>query len=160
MSVGRATPMPSIASNQTASHCVGDLVPRPLLALARSMILSSMSVMLETRRTVEPGPLEVAAQHVVHERRPAVAEVRRAVDGRAAQVDARPCRARAGRARGPRRVAVSYRRSTPAIVGVAAQAVSRGGCRSSAWLRSEVAGFGSLDLGQVRRAMGRRRRRA
>ena len=52
------------------------------------MMLSSMSVMLLTSRTRRPGPLEVAAQHVVDDRRPAVTEVRRAVDGRATQVDA------------------------------------------------------------------------
>ena len=46
-----------------------------------------MSVTLETSRTVQAGPAEVPREHVVDHRRPAVADVRWAVDGRAAQVD-------------------------------------------------------------------------
>ena len=64
--------------------------------LARLMILSSMSVMLLTEAHLQTGPLEVAAQHVVDQRRPAVTEVRRAVDRRATQVHAH----RAGLAHG------------------------------------------------------------
>ena len=55
---------------------------------ARSMILSSMSVTFDTSRTSSAAPLEVAAEDVVDDRGPAVAEVGRPVDGRAAQVDA------------------------------------------------------------------------
>ena len=50
---------------------------------------------------VEPAPREVAPQDVVLQRRPAVAEVRRAVHGRAAQVDRHRARDRAAPARGP-----------------------------------------------------------
>ena len=59
------------------------------------MIWSSMSVTLETSRTVEPGPPQVAHEDVVYSS-PAVAEVRRGVHGGPAQVD----RHRAGLAQG------------------------------------------------------------
>ena len=52
------------------------------------MILSSMSVMFDTSRTSQPRPLEVAAQDVVDQGGPPVAEVGRAVDGGSAHVDA------------------------------------------------------------------------
>ena len=53
------------------------------------------------------APLEVAAQDVVDERGPAVAEVRRAVDGGPAQVDAHLAGLALGELHGPRPVAVS-----------------------------------------------------
>ena len=80
--------MPAIASNHIASHFVVMSCHGRSSRWARSMILSSMSVTFETSRTSRPGPLEVAAQDVVHERGPPVTEMRRAVHRRPAQVDA------------------------------------------------------------------------
>ena len=61
---------------------------------------------------LEAPPVEIAAQHVVDEGEAAVADVRGAVDGRAADVHARACPARAARASATRPLAVSCSRST------------------------------------------------
>ncbi len=53
-SVGRATPSLPIASNHTASHLVVISCHGRFSRLARLMMLSSMSVMLLTRRTFRP----------------------------------------------------------------------------------------------------------
>ena len=79
--------MPSMAWNQTASQREAISAASRPSRWARAMILSSMSVMFDTRRTPQARPLEVAAEDVVGERRPAVAQVGRAVDGGSAQVD-------------------------------------------------------------------------
>ena len=65
---------------------------------------------------VEPGEEQVAAEHVEDQRLPAVAEVRRAVDGRAADVDARPCPGSRSLRGATSPVAVSWSRSTPGTV--------------------------------------------
>ena len=46
--VGRSTPSPSMAANQAASYCSTTLLVLRCSRLARAMILSSMSVMLDT----------------------------------------------------------------------------------------------------------------
>ncbi len=53
-SVGRFTLMPAIASNHTRSHLVVMSCHGRPSRWARSMILSSMSVMFDTRRTSSP----------------------------------------------------------------------------------------------------------
>ena len=61
-------------------------------SFALVMILSSMSVTFETWSTTMPRVLEETAQHVIDERETAVTDVRRPVDGRTADVEARPAR--------------------------------------------------------------------
>ena len=75
--VAHAEPV-ACCSKYTASNSRRDLglgaCPR---SAARAMILSSTSVTLLTKVTSKPRPLEVAADDVEHDRRAAVADVRR-----------------------------------------------------------------------------------
>ena len=78
--VGRFTPIASIASYQTRLALDRDLLGRAALAVGA---VDDVVVDVGDVRDVanlEPRPLEVATQHVEHEREPAVAEVGRAVD--------------------------------------------------------------------------------
>ena len=79
-------------------------MPMPAAAAPR-MILSSMSVMFMTQRTGMAAPAEVAHEQVGEQEGPEVADVRRAVDGRAARVDPDDVRRAAARAAGSRRSA-------------------------------------------------------
>ena len=111
-SVGRLTPIASIASHQTASQsaAISSVEPRPRVGAVDDVVVDVGDV--RDVADLEARPLEVAAQHVEHEREAAVAEVRRAVDGRPAHVhrhlarlarrelaDRRPRRCRRGGAR-------------------------------------------------------------
>ena len=90
------------------------LLGRPALpAPARAMILSSMSVTLETKRTSSPRPGQVPAQHVPRHVEAAVAEVGLVVHRRPAHVHRHPPGiAELERVRSTPN-AVSCRRSTP-----------------------------------------------
>ena len=91
-------------------------MPTPSAAAPR-MILSSMSVMFMTQRTGVAAPAQVADEQVGEQERAEVADVGRAVDRRAARVDADQVVARAARAVGSRRSAcpAAGRSSAPAV---------------------------------------------
>ena len=99
------------SARNRSSVAVGELARcRSPAAAAPRMILSSMSVMFMTQVTAEPAPAQVADEQVGEQERPEVADVGRAVDRRAAAVDAGRGRARAARAAASRPVSVSCSR--------------------------------------------------
>ncbi len=84
--VGRLTPIASIASYQSASHSIA--TSSAVTALAVGAVDDVVVDVGDVRdvANLEPRPLEVPADHVEHEREAAVAEVGRPVDRRTTHV--------------------------------------------------------------------------
>ena len=101
--VGRVIRSAAASARKRSSPAVGRASPivSPAAAAPR-MILSSMSVMFMTHVTRQAALAQVADEQVGEQERAEVADVGRAVDGRAAAVDAGRGRARAARTAGSR----------------------------------------------------------